>query len=117
MSIYSDIQNVATSVLNEFNQDGIFLIHKTVDNTVPDEPVITEKRYSLRGVAKGFSHSFKDDSFVAGADASVTTSVIKGIEPSINDELELNGTRCAIIDFEPVPRAGVQCVWKFKVKK
>lgn len=118
MSIYSELQKVAGDILTEFDQKNITLIQKTYDSETPDEPSETsEVRYSLRGVGKGVSQYFEKNGFVANSDAVVTTSVLPNVSPSKDDCLEVNGVVFKILQFEPVPRVGVPCVWKFIVRK
>lgn len=118
MSIYSELQKVAGDILTEFDQKNITLIQKTYNSETPDEPSETsEVRHSLRGVGKGVSQYFEKNGFVSDSDGSITTSVLAGVTPTINDFLEVNGIVFKILKFEPVPRVGVPCVWKFIVRK
>lgn len=131
MSIYSELQGVASGLLTEFDQHNIFLIQRIYEEPSPepstdDEPTEydpdeppepTEKKYALRGVAKGVAQYFEKDGFVANSDAVVTTSVLPNVSPSKDDCLELDGIVFKILQFEPVPRVGVPCVWKFIVRK
>lgn len=123
MNIYSDLQKVASEVLTEFDQKNITLIQRTYtpadgEEYQPDEPPEpTEKKYSLRGVARGVSQFFEKNAFVADSDGTITTSVLPGITPSKDDGLELDGVVFKILQFEPVPRVGTPCVWKFIVRK
>ena len=149
MSIYSELQGVASGLLTEFDQHNIFLIQRIYEEPSPDPstddeplepstddeplepstddepteydpdepPEPTEKKYALRGVAKGVAQYFEKDGFVANSDAVVTTSVLPNVSPSKDDCLELDGIVFKILQFEPVPRVGVPCVWKFIVRK
>ena len=119
MSIYSDLQKVSSKVLTDFDQTGIKLVHMTATDTgSPDEPSdLDEVVYDLRGVAKGLSFQYTKQGFDVATDSEVTTSVLDGVQPSIDDFIIVGGEKCKILKFNPVPQAGTPCVWKFVVRK
>lgn len=119
MSIYDDLQTVTKGVMKDFKQGLIELIQMqypegvTPDN--PGEPV--EIIIELDGAAKGVSFQYLKDSFITVSDTEVTTSVVDGIEPSENDFINIDSERYKILKFEPLPKAGTACAWKFIVRK
>lgn len=118
MSVYSDLQKVASELLTEFDQHNIVLIQHIYDCQNPDEPDESQEvKYSLRGVSKGVSQFYEKSGFVVGSDAIVTTNVLQNVTPTKDDFLELDGILYKILEFEPIPRVGVPCVWKFIVRK
>lgn len=119
MSIYDDLQGVASNLLKQFKQGSIELIQfvypedSTPDNPGKPEEVVTP----LDAVANGERFKFMNTSFINDSDNEVTTAVVEGISPSVNDFLNIDGTKYKIIKFDPLPAAGTACTWKFIVRK
>lgn len=119
MSLYEELQGVASEILGEFDQGGIKLIHLTYSNDgEPDEPAEpTETVYDLQGVAKGVQLNYEGNGFTASAEKEVTVRVRDDVVPNENDFIEIDGYRYKIIKDLSVPQAGTRCVWKFLVSK
>lgn len=119
MSIYNDLQNVATGLLKEFKQGSIELVQFVhSENSTPDNPGKSEKVVTvLNAVANGQRFKFMNTSFITASDIEVTTAVVEGVTPSVNDFINIDGIRYKILDFTPLPVAGVPCAWKFIVRK
>lgn len=118
MSIYDDLQNVATDLFEEFNQGVVKLVHfMKSDDSSPDEPLNEEKIFDLRSVGLGKNFNFLKESFSTEKTLDITTSVIPDVVPTIDDFLDVDGVRLKILEFKKVPEIGTPCVWKFTVEK
>lgn len=119
MSIYDELQGVTSEIMNEFKQGSIKLVQfKQSENSTPDNPEESEEVLTdLAGTAKGVSFQYLKDTFITVSDTEVTTSVISGVEPSENDFIDIDGVRYKILRFQPLPKAGTPCTWKFIVRK
>lgn len=119
MSIYDDLQNVTSEIMTEFKQGLIQLVQFVYpEDSTPDNPGEPEEvLIELDGAAKGVSYEYLKDSFITTSDTEVTTAVINGVKPSENDFIEIDGERYKILKFQPIPKAGPACAWKFIVRK
>ena len=119
MSLYDELQGVASEILDEFDQGGIKLIHLTYSTEgEPDEPgEPTETVYDLQGVAKGVQLNYEGNGFTASAEKEVIVRTRNDVVPNENDFIEIDGYRYKIIKDLSVPQAGTRCVWKFLVSK
>lgn len=119
MSFYDEMQQIATSVLTEFNQGSIKLIQLEMpsDGSLddPGEPieVVTE----LKGAIKGISFKYLKEGYNAITDFEATVAVVQNVQPKENDFLEVDGIQYKIIQDVSVPAAGLKVVWKFIVRK
>lgn len=119
MSIYEDLQKVSADVLTQFDQKNIQLLQFSQgEGGTPDEPAENvEVVHDLRGVAKGVSFKYLKDNFITSSDVEVTTNVLNGVQPSLNDFIVMDEIRYKVLQFEQIPAAGTACVWKFIVRK
>ena len=137
MSFYDEIQEVAGSILNEFKQGSVKLIHyeeasggtldeptelvEEVNEGTLDEPTeLVEEVYDLDATVSGVSYKYLINSYAVASDLTVTAGVIKGVTPSINDFIEIEGVRHKIIrDISAAPNAanGKPVVWRFICRK
>lgn len=119
MSIYDDLQKTAGSLLNQFNQGVLSLVQITdAPGGTPDEPAgKIETVYNLKGVVAGISFKYRQQSFTTDSDLMVTVGVLENVTPSIQDFIEIDGTRYKIVQDVSTPASGTKCVWKFIVRK
>jgi hypothetical protein len=119
MSIYNDLQKVATGLLKEFKQGSIELVQFVhSENSTPDNPGKLEEVVTpLDAVANGERFKFMNTSFINSSDIEVITAVVEGIIPSVNDFINIDGVKYKVIQFNPLPAAGTACAWKFIVRK
>lgn len=119
MSFYSEMRELASGILKEFNQGSIKLIQLVEpENGTPDNPgEMIETSYDACGAVKGVSYKYLKESFVTSTDLEVTIGVIENVTPSINDFIEIDGVRHKIIEDISVPAAGTRVVWKFIVRR
>lgn len=122
MSFYDEMQELAGSILSEFKQGSVKLIHyKETNNGTLDEPSdLRETIYNLDATVSGVSYKYLINSYAVASDLTVTAGVIKGVTPTINDFIEIEGVRHKIIrDISAAPNAatGKPVVWRFICRK
>lgn len=132
MNFYDEIQKLADSVLRDFKQGFVKLIHyeETEDKLFDDEErevetldepnEMKETIYDLNATVNGVSFKYLINSYAVASDLTVTSGVIEGVTPTINDFIEINGVRHKIIrDISPAPNAvdGKPVVWRFICRK
>lgn len=117
MTFYKNLQNVSNSVLKKFKQGDVKLI-KISEGTGPaDEPTsFTETPYTLDAAVKGVTFEYVRNGFAVASDLIVTSAVLSGVEPSMNDKIEIDGVRHQIVSDMSVPAAGTKVAWKFIVR-
>ena len=122
MAFYDDMQELAGSILGEYKQGSVKLIHYTQTNGGSlDEPSdLKETVYNLDATVSGVSYKYLINSYAVASDLTVTAGVIKGVTPTINDFIEIEGVRHKIIrDISAAPNAasGKPVVWRFICRK
>lgn len=119
MTIYDELQGVASEVLGEFNQGGISLVKITPGGAPADNPgTPTITVYELEAVARGVSFKYVQSGFAVQSDLQVTAAVLEGVTPNINDFIRIDGTDHKIIEDVSAPAAaGTRAAWKFIVRK
>ena len=122
MAFYDDMQELASSILKDFKQGSVKLIHyESAEGGTLDEPSeLTETVYNLDATVSGVSYKYLINSYAVASDLTVTASVIKGVQPTINDFIEVEGVRHKIIrDISAAPNAanGKPVVWRFICRK
>lgn len=118
MSIYDEMQSVASEVLSEFKHGTIKLVSVTSGTGAADDPgAPTEVVTALDAVVKGAPFKYVRDGFAVSTDLMVTAAVIDGITPSVNDFIEIDSIRYKIVQDVSAPAAGTRIVWKFLVRK
>jgi hypothetical protein len=118
MSIYDDLQAVASGVLKEFNQGVIKLVKLTPGAGSVDDPgTATRVEYTLDATAKGISFKYLKDGFTVVSDKEVVAAVVSGVTPGIDDLITIDGEEHKIIQDLSVPGSGTRCAWKFIVRR
>lgn len=122
MGFYDEMQELAGSILNEYKQGSVKLIqYKETNNGTLDEPSeLHETVYDLNATVSGVSYKYLINSYAVASDLTVTAGVIKGVTPTINDFIEIEGVRHKIIrDISAAPNAasGKPVVWRFICRK
>lgn len=122
MSIYDDLQGVASELFREFKQGTVH--HVSVSRAIgtPDEPgAITETQREINATvqnasnAKGISYFSKQSTVVAG-DLLVST----GVPPApftLDDFMLVDGVRYKIVAIMPKPAAGVPVAFAVLVRR
>lgn len=107
-NIYEDLQNVTKDVMKEFNQGVIEYVGLTpgigpADN--PGEPVKTT--ITLKGAtARNVSSKYVDGTIIFTTDIQVNSAVQDGLNPQIDDFVDIDSIRYKIIKPMTVPAAG-----------
>ena len=117
MSVYSELQSVASGVFKEFRQDTLKLIVRSSTGGTLDRPTSSEVTYDLDGACKGVSFKYVKDGFAVVSDLQVSCAVLSGVTPKVNDFIEVNGIRHKIVHDASVPAAGTQVAWKFIIRR
>lgn len=111
MSIYDDMQSLASDVLGEFDQGGIFYLAMvapvggTPDD--PGEPVATS--FKLDGVARGVKMKYVDGTSILASDMQTTVAVRDDIAPDLTGFIALgsaDGPRHKVVRVDPIPPVG-----------
>ena len=118
MSIYDDLQVVASEILTEFKQGAVNLVQTTPGAGPDDNPgAPTLTSYSLNAVVKGVSFKYVSQGLATASDLEVTSAVSSEVTPSEKDFLEIDSVKYKIVQLMNVPGAGTSSVWKFIVRK
>ena len=108
MSFYSEMQDIATDLLTEFDQGTIEYVKMTpgggpADN--PGEP--TEVKTGVEGVVKGVSFKYIDGTNILSTDLQLTFAVKVGLVIDYKDYVDIDGTRLKIIKGFNIPPSGI----------
>lgn len=118
MTIYDDLQLVASELLTEFAQGVVTLIKITPGTGPADNPgPATTVSHPLSAVVKGVSFENVSRGLAVSSDLEVTTAVLDGVTPTEKDFIEIDGTQYKVVQLVNTPAAGTQTVWKFIVRK
>jgi len=108
MTIYDDMQKVASDLLSEFDQTEIHLITVTPGNGPEDDPGEPTKTLTkLDAVSRGVSFKYVSNGFATASDLQVTFGVIEGLEPTEKDFIKLGETEHKIVKIFKKPPTGV----------
>jgi len=118
MTIYNNAKLVANDLLKKFQQGSVSLVQLTAGTGPADKPgEPSETSYILNATVSGVSYKYIKSGFAVQTDLMVTSNVLSNISPSLNDLVEIDGTRYKILEFKAVPPAGTTVVWKFVIRK
>lgn len=118
MSLYDDLQPVASALLAEFKQGTVKLVQVVTGTGAADNPgAPTETTTTLNATVKGAPYKYVMQGLAVQGDVQVIAAVVSGITPAKNDFLEIDGVRYKIIQDISAPSAGTRVVWKFLARK
>jgi hypothetical protein len=107
MTIYDEMQGIATELLTEFKQ-GIISYVKTVPGNGPVDdpgnPTIT--RYSINGTASGVQFRYVQNGLALASDKQVIAPVDSRYTPNMKDNVEVDGLPYKIVQIVKKPDAG-----------
>ena len=118
VSLYADLQKVASGVIGEFQQSQMVYIALsagtggTPDN--PAEPVETE--HAFPGTVRGAQFKYIDNSKIFASDMQVTMPADMTV-PALDGFVEIDGTRYKIVGVDAVPPAGTPVVYRIFVRR
>ena len=107
MSIYDEMQGVATELFAQFQQGSIKYVELqpaaggTPDD--PDDPV--RVKYTLTATARPVSTKYVDGSHIVQSDKQVSMTG-GGVEPQMSGFLLIDGVQHKIIGIKRIPEAG-----------
>lgn len=107
MSIYDEMQGVATELFSQFSQGLIEYVElKPVSGGTPDDPGDPVRvEYTLTATARPVSTKYVDGSHIVQSDKQV--SMPGGdVEPQMSGFLVIDGVQHKIIGIKRIPEAG-----------
>lgn len=119
MTIYDEMQQVATELLTDFNQATISLVTVTpgngpAHNPGPSAEVVT----ALKGaVARGVKFKYVQRGLAVASDLQVTHYVHPTVTPAMNGFVDINGQRLKIVHIEVKPASGTPVAYTLIVRK
>ena len=122
MSIYDELQIVASGIFAEFKQGSVVHVSVSQGSGPPDEPTgIVETQREIdatvqnASTAKGLSYFVKQSTVVAG-DLLVSTGV-PAVAFNMRDFIIVDGVRHKIVAIIPKPAAGVPVAFSLLVRR
>lgn len=118
MSIYDDMQGVASDIFAEFKQGTIAYVQlQTVAGGTPDEPAVNvEVTTTLNATARPVSTKYVDGSHIFRSDVQVSIPA-DAITPLMAGYLTIDGARYKIIEIQRIPAAGTPIVYILIVRR
>lgn len=117
MTIYDEMQQLASDLLKDFDQPTISHIRMTQNGTGFDPGPATATPTVLDGaVARGVMRKYVDKSLVVATDLQVTYAGDK-IEPLMTDFIDINGEQFKIQQIVRKPASGPVVAWTVIVRK
>lgn len=116
MSFYSDMQAVATDLLEEFRQGTVYYVAsgaKTGDDWNPTEAAGTETL--IYATISGAKPQYIDGTYVHTNDLVVIFNA-DAVTPSIDGRIKIDGTIHRIIRLDPLPASGTVCAYRATVR-
>lgn len=106
-TFYSDLRNVASGLLQEFNQ-GTVEIGRPVTVEGPEEwspPVTTIQWTRINAVARGVSQKYIDGVNILATDLQITADM-GAYSPQAGDRIRVDGQEVSVLRFDRIPAAG-----------
>lgn len=118
MSIYDDMQVVASNIFAEFKQGAITYVElQPVAGGTPDEPAANvEVTTALDATARPVSTKYVDGSHIYRSDVQVSVPAA-AVTPSMSGYLTIDAVRYKIIEIMCVPAAGTAIVYTLIVRR
>lgn len=107
MSFYSDLRNVASGLLQEFNQGTVEIGRPvTVEGGNEwDAPTTTVQWTRINAVARGVSQKYIDGVNILATDLQITADMA-GFQPKPGDRIRIDGQEVSVLRFDRIPAAG-----------
>lgn len=117
-TFYQDLQNVASGILAEFDQGGIFYIAVTPGTGPAQNPgPSVETSFKVNGAAHGVSFKYIDGTNIVASDLQITLAVDPRFTPDEKGFLQINGVRHKVVMCQPKPDAGTVVAYTLVAKK
>jgi hypothetical protein len=118
VSIYQELQGVASELLTEFDQGGIYYIAVTPGTGPAQNPGPgVETPYKVDGTARGVSFKYIDNKNVVASDLQITMAVDARYTPNEKGFALINGVRHKVVQAHRKPSAGIPVAWTIVVRK
>lgn len=118
VSFYQELQGVASELLAEFDQGGIFYIAVVPGSGPAQNPgPSTETPFKVEGVARGVSFKYIDNKSVVASDLQITMAVDARYTPNEKGFALIDGVRHKVIQAIRKPAAGTPVAWTIIVRK
>lgn len=108
MSLYDDMQTVASDVLAEFKQGTVSYIAMVPQaGSTPDDPLppVEGVPVSLNAAVRPVSTKYVDGTHIVQSDKQVTFAG-GVVDPDMSGFIDIDGVRFKIVEILPVPAAG-----------
>jgi hypothetical protein len=119
VGFYDEMQDVATELLEEFDQGALYLVRraKTVTDTARpwDRTIGAPGKTALSGTVRAVQESYIDGRDVVGGERQVTFAY-PGFEPAIDDKIEIDGVEVATVKAIRIPDAGTPVAYRYIVR-
>lgn len=112
MTFYSDMQAVATELLEEFKQGAVYYVApgaRTGDAWNPTEAAGVETLVSA--VANGVKPQYVDGTTVQTNDIQLIINA-DAVTPDIDGRIKVDGFIHRIVRIDPLPAAGTVCAYR-----
>lgn len=118
MTIYDDMQKIASDLLVRFSQGEVKLVKLTPGNGPAYNPGLpTEVETRLKGATvKGASYKYVVSGLAVVSDLQVTMSATEGVIPDQADSVKIDGALHKIISIISKPAAGTPVVYVLIVR-
>jgi hypothetical protein len=118
-SFYAEMQDVASELLSEFKQGVVTLKRPgtTIQGVNPWDPPIASDTVEimLDATVRGVASQFVDGSTIMATDLQVMIAV-PSVEPSMTDQLMIDGKAVQVLRIDPVPAAGAPAAYRLIVR-
>lgn len=111
MGFASDMSDVATDLLNEFDErtgDNKIILQRNStsvwNETIAEEVITAGEKIPLTGVAVPYSQSMIDGTTIQSGDIKLT--ITNGVEPHQQDKIILDGVQYSIMPIKPFAYTG-----------
>lgn len=115
---YNDMQNVATSLINEFEQGVVQYVEVTAGDGPPDNPGLpTEVFHTVNAVARGVSFKYVDGTSIFSTDEQITISGDQVFTPNGDGFVVVDTVRYKVIKIIRKPAAGTAVAYTIIYRK
>lgn len=107
MGFYDEMQEIASDLLSEFDQGGIYLVQigSATGNPWEQNTPIEGSPVKLDGVASGVSKRYVDKGLAVATDKQITVAV-PAVTPTMKDYVTIKGERLKVVHIAYIPEAG-----------
>lgn len=116
MGFYDDMADMASDLLQEFDQGGLVLMRQVAGNGPPHNPgPTTWVDEPIAGVAEGVTGEHLKDSLIQSSDLAVTMP--GHAHPAMTDRVKSAGQEYTIVKITPIPAAGTPAAYEVIIRR